>query len=388
MHRSRGAPDHSYSRRLAHPMLMLRSTSSSAFLISILLAGCGDGSSGSTASSPSVVGQSEGQASAPPSGQATTASNSSSSSSVKTDAKGRKFLGEVPFDVYDVFFDDPVAIIRDNTAVKVAGGVPANGSMASTNAPSGMGGGSLPPTSKGSGPSADASADWAKLIKTSVIEDETKSIRNELTRIMQSVGTYNREFANVQILGSTLAALAQMVHEHSGSLSWKEKALYVRDLAGKISVNASGVGREPYEKTLLPFEQIITILNGGSPPDLEEPDAAASVANMADREWLMRRMQKSIDVLKTSNQNEPAFKSQKEQASAELQLLAGFGALLRSPDYVYADEKAYQDYLTTMTEVSVAGRDATDAETYAAYQDQFNKLQQVCNDCHKQYRFE
>jgi cytochrome c556 len=312
-------------------------------------------------------------------------------SPIRTDDKGQKWLGDVPFDVYDVFFDDPVAVISNDAAVMVAGnaGTSATGGTATPVAASGMGSGgagSAPATEPT--PVAAGATDWSTLITTDTIQNEVKSIRNELTRIMTSVGSYNRDFASVQILGSTLAGLAQIGHEHSGTLPWKQKAILLRDLAGKVSSGASGVGRDPYDKVLLPFEQIIVILDGGNPSNAPAPDEKASVASSADREWIMRRMQKSIDVLKTSNQNEPAFKGQKEQASAELQFLASMGMLLRAPDYVYADEKIYQDYMKTMSDIGVAARSATDAETFAAFQEQFNKMNQVCTDCHKQYRFE
>ena len=59
-------------------------------------------------------------------------------------------------------------------------------------------------------------------VPISVIETEVKMIRNHLRQSLQTVGTYNGSYKEIQCDGATLAAIAAVAIEHPASLSWKD----------------------------------------------------------------------------------------------------------------------------------------------------------------------
>ncbi len=193
---------------------------------------------------------------------------------VHTDAQGRKWLGDVP---YDVFFNDPLAVAAE-------GGTPAVARQAAlrrlggSDKPSAEGGrsfsraGSKPASRPASRkPEAAAGRDWNALIEMDVLDAEVKRIRNELAAQLQSVPKYNSHFQEIAIAGTTLAAVAEIVAEHPGSVSWKPNAPFVRDLAAKIHDAASAPGGPAFQATKTPYEQLVDVLDGNLPAGVPVP---------------------------------------------------------------------------------------------------------------------
>src|SRR5690606_16081360 len=167
----------------------------------------------------------------------------------------------------------------------------------------------------GSGP------DWPQLVQAEVLNDAVTQIRNRLTTNLNTLATYNRNLDAIVTDGACLAALAAVAEVHPDEVSWKDKAKYVRDLGYEIYQNAGNTGREPYEATKLPFEQIVAILNGGPPPDIDAGDTVP-FADVADRTEMMKRIKQSFDFLRAEINTESRFKESPEEIVREASVLA------------------------------------------------------------------
>jgi len=311
---------------------------------------------------------------------------------VHTDAQGRKWLGDVP---YDVFFDDPLTVAAegrpaassvDNPSLAVA---PTN-SAAIAKAPNPRSGdGSLseksPPTAgKSNSPSKH---DWDRLVEMDVLDAEVKRTRNDLAAQLQSAGKYNSHYQEIAVAGATLAAVAEIVAEHAGSVSWKNNAPLVRDLGMKIHDAASASGSQAYQATKTPYEQLVDALDGNVPAGVAPSQPQRDFAEVASRGAVMKRMDRSFQWLKKSG---PAKQVLRKAGNAihESTLLAALGRVIAVGHYDSADDPKYKAHANELTKSATDVAAAVKSDDAAAFDDAVGRVQKRCDACHAEFRFQ
>ncbi len=312
---------------------------------------------------------------------------------VRTDAHGRKWLGDVP---YDVFFNDPLAVAAEGQPAGGAAGrvtvaaAPANSSVTAKTpnadaAPAGSPQKSQRPAEK---PAADSKHDWNRLVDIDVLDAEVKRIRNELAAQLQSVAKYNSHYQEIAVDGTTLAAVAEIVAEHSGSVSWKENAPLVRDLGKKIHDAASSPGSAACQATKAPYEQLVDVLDGNTPAGAISAPPERDFAEVAGREGLMKRMDRSFQWLKKSGPADQLLRKQSGNAVHESSLLAALGRVIATGHYDSADDAKYKSHAGELTQAASAVAAAAKSEDAAAFTDAVGRVQKRCDACHADFRFQ
>ncbi|MFM7864300.1 MAG: hypothetical protein ACKPHU_08820, partial [Planctomycetaceae bacterium] len=173
---------------------------------------------------------------------------------VWTDEKGQKWFGNVPM---DAFFDQPWEVASNSTATgapsattEMAAEQPGEKTaetVAATTPPAEPAP-TAAPTSEA--PAAAGAADsWDQLLPLADLDEEIKSIRNFLQETVSSVGNYNSSMMMIPPKVATLAALAEVARKRQESVSWKDDAAWVRDLAKKM--NESPLQRGPKDQKRL-----------------------------------------------------------------------------------------------------------------------------------------
>jgi hypothetical protein len=303
--------------------------------------------------------------------EATAGAKSTSGKHVRTDESGRKWIGDIP---YDVFFDDPLAVVSNSATVPTmtpGAPPPASPSTPPLNPP---------PTSF---PAAGTS-DWKAMISMDQLVDETKRIRNHLTSSLQSQGTYNGTYKDLQVDGAVMAAIAGIVAQHPDDVSWKSNARFVKAYGHKLYETAKALGREPYEQTQTAAEGMTAVLSGNLPADAGDP-ADVPFGESAHRAGVMKRIEKAFEWMRTTVNTETVFKKEKDQVLSEATLLAAFAKVIADPSYTSADEEDYQKFAKQLLD---GGREAVSAaqeQTYPKFQEAINKINKACADCHANY---
>ncbi|MCA9024272.1 MAG: hypothetical protein KDA86_03565 [Planctomycetaceae bacterium] len=295
---------------------------------------------------------------------------------------------------FDVFFDDPLAVAAGDDSSESIETNPDNrttdivDTIAST-----MSDGSveIPPESTDPSEITDSEraqpvADWRRLASVDVLNEEVKQLRNRLTANLKTVATYNRNLEAIVNDCVVLAGIAAVVAVHPEALSWKDHAAQVRDLAATISSEASGTGREPYSVVQTSFEQIITILNGGSPPNSESIETVP-FADVADRSELMKRTKRSFDWLKSEINTKDRFDGNQDEIVREATVLVVFGGLISTDSYDSADEPHYQEFVREFVEANLAINSAVQAGSYEEFTIARDRVQNACAACHGEYAF-
>jgi cytochrome c556 len=312
---------------------------------------------------------------------------------VHTDAQGRKWLGDVP---YDVFFDDPLAVAAegkpaesgaDNRSAAIAsagatatGKVPNRGSTAAGVPEKG------PPTSESHAPTAKH--DWNRLIEMDVLDAEVKRIRNELAAQLQSVAKYNSHYQEIAVAGATLAAVAEIVGEHPGSVSWKNSASMVRDLATKIHDAASASGSPAFKAARTSYEQVVDVLDGNVPAGVAPSQPERDFAEVANRVGVMKRMDRSFQWLKKSGPAQQVLRKQAGNAIHESTLLAALSRVIAVGRYDSADDPKYKAHADELAKSAAAVAASVKSEDATAFSDAVARVQKRCDACHADFRFQ
>jgi cytochrome c556 len=307
---------------------------------------------------------------------------------VRVDAEGRKWLGDVP---YDVFFDDPLAV-----AAEGGHATPATATTAGTAGAAGVERPiSAPPAgekpSDGPAPStvsAAAAADesWKSVVDVDVLDAEIKRIRNELKAALKSNGTYGARFQEVSTLGGTAAAVGEIVLEHPGPVSWKKNATAVRDLGSRIHESSSAIGGKAYDATKNAFDELVDVLDGNA----SSSGAAArrDFSEVAGREAVMKRMDQSFQWLKKNGSSPQVFRKDRAQALHESSMLAAFCRVIVSGRYDSADDPKYKAHADELSKDAAGVLSAVRSANAGQLGEAVTRVQKRCDACHADFRFQ
>jgi hypothetical protein len=371
-----------------------------ALIAAMLLVGCGGGAplSGTGAPMAQTPGRAISQVKQAPSKKTTAdavlagddaASGFEGRVKIRTDSQGRKWLGDVP---YDVFFDNPLAIAAEGATV--AGGTENRSSTAAPGNATTAQKTSTPTVSKPdqSQPSAENSGnttknDWSRLVDMDVLDAEVKRIRNDLAAQLQSVGKYNSHYQEIAVAGTTLAVVAEIVAEHGGTVSWKNNAPLVRDLGMKIHKAASAPGSPGLQATKTPYEQLVDTLDGNVPAGVGPSQPQQDFSEIASRDAIMKRMDHSFQWLKKSGPAKQVLRKQAENAIHESSLLAALGRVIAVGHYDSVDDPKYKVHADELSKSAGAVAAAVKSDDAAAFTDAVGLVQKRCDACHADFRF-
>jgi len=340
-----------------------------AFTLGIFfISGCGETSLTDRSSEDDATSNSANAASARK-GSHQDDSNRSSDSLVRTDKEGRKWIGEIP---YDVWFKDPLAVARDKRPLALEN---RNKKPSKT------------PKPQPDFPQSGTRDNWKSVAPMEILQAEVKKIRNRLTRSMRTAGTYRGNYQDVRVQGATLSAVAAIVIEHPGSVSWKPHAPHIRDLGTWIKEAAKGLGRKDFEATQVPYEQLIDLLSGNQPAGLAHANRKVEFADCAERGGLMKRMRKAFDYLKQNVNTQAAFREDAENVTHEATMLAILAEVIATDGYDSTDEKEYAGHAAELIEASLEMRTSFKGKNFKGFTEALDRVNKKCSDCHAEYRF-
>ncbi|MEX0704306.1 MAG: hypothetical protein WD069_19555 [Planctomycetales bacterium] len=361
------------------PAFLARILPSAAFVggslcaVAGILSGCGgDGPAGSAAATDPKAPLAQ--------ADATTAGVGAAAEQplVRVDADGRKWYGQVPV---DVFFADPLAIAANAQPV-AATSAAANGADA------------VPPVQTTVSPAVPAApvkpgpatADWADAIAAELLDAEVKKIVNRLNEKLQTVGTYNSSHLELPPHIHTLAALSGVAAQHPGDIRWKDKAKFIRDLAGKMGEEKLQQGPKSHKALQEPFEQITVLMSGSEPGDLPDAPAQRPFSEVAEFGYLMKRLEIGSTWLKVNVGGDEALKSNKDDVLREASVVAAIGRIVVGEGYGYEDFEDFQGFANDLVEGSRQIVTAAQADNFAEYDKGINRVYKACQECHTAYR--
>lgn len=294
--------------------------------------------------------------------------------------KETKWIGDIP---YDVFYDQPLTIAADNTAVAsnaTSNNAPSTGTETTTEKPMASDGGS-----SGSSGAASSDVNWSEVIPMPFLVAEIKRLRTQLTQNLQTVATYNRATNQIALDGAMLSAMAAVAEVHPEDNPWKANAKFVRDLGYEVYMNADGTGREPWTATKEPFEFALTVLDGGATPDIT-PEDKVPFSDVVYMSEIMKQIELSFNNLKANINTEDRLKEDPAAVEREIRVLLTLGTMMGTDSYSYTEEKKYQAFVKRFVDGAKQSADAVKTGLIDDFQAGLNAIQTTCAECHTQYR--
>jgi hypothetical protein len=295
-------------------------------------------------------------------------------------------IGEIRKDAWpEIWFKDPLAIAAES------GTVPGAAQAAYTTAETKPAASQSPAESVKSDAGKDAEAkggatQWAAIISGEALADETKSIKNSLTPNLQDVGRYNSKWKEVRIDASTLAVVAGVARDVPDAPSWKQNAKYIRDVSSQVAGESKANGEQFYRKAREAYDKLEALLSGSKPPGLEESADTIKFSEVANRPFLMKRMERGFNWMKSEVNNEALFKKNSGRVAHEGAILSLLGKVIATPDYGDHDDPGYIESAET---VSQSGRDIDEAvkkEDFKAYIEALDRCYKACSKCHEVFK--
>lgn len=298
---------------------------------------------------------------------------------VTTDAEGRKWLGNVP---YDVFFDDPLSLAND--AQPTAAGMSRTAATGGGNAGAATPAAQETPAMKPAA-SSGAAKPWGELIPMELLQDEAKTIRNELTAGLKGVGQYNSHYKEIQVNAAVLAALAGIAQRHEEPVGWKQNAKLIAELSHQLTQASMGLGKSNFEASQAAFENLESVFSGSIPKGVKEVDDNRPFVDFTWRDGVMKRMELASEWMRLELNSEAKFKKDVAKVEYEISILTAMMTVAMSEGYTSADEDDYQKYAKALLATSLETREAARKGDYLMFRDGVDQIKNRCQECHANY---
>lgn len=289
-----------------------------------------------------------------------------------------KWIGTIP---YDVYYDQPLLVASDATAVNGGGSAKPAGPDVTMAEPADGGNppAEAPPTAAGS------KTDWAKVMPMETVLEAVKVARTEVNANLQGIPKYNTGIDSIRMNTALIGMLAMIVAEHPEAANWKDKAKFIRDLCYKIQATASEKGSGPFKATQEVFEQITGMLDGGKPPEMTSADTVPYV-EVADRADMMKIIDKSMNDLRSNIGDAKRMKDRGPDVIRQLSILHALGVMMGDLSYDQTDDPEYQAFTKLYLEGAAAGVEAVKSDKFEDFQGALSKMNTSCSECHPKFR--
>lgn len=293
----------------------------------------------------------------------------------------------------DVYFEDPFAQLDEDARPE-----PAPGSR--TRGADRVDGQIERPVSQGSAQArgrsfpTDAAAgplEWSEIIPVESVVEEVKRARQQLNARMETIGDYNRAYREVRIEATALAVMTGIAVDHAGPISWKPRALHIRDLASKVASSARGLGPRSYTPARNAYDKVRSLLDDRDANlDGLDPDPLREMpwANVADRSQVMRRMKRAQeDGIQRMATDAATFRKNAEEIAHEAAVLAALAEVICG-SYDDAEDEGYLRMARSLRDQSIELARAARGGQFEAVAELVAANTKRCNECHKQFRFD
>ncbi|MBS0261576.1 MAG: hypothetical protein JSS02_06420 [Planctomycetes bacterium] len=294
-------------------------------------------------------------------------------------------IGEIPKDVWpDVWLKQPLSVLAESGAA--AGANPAPAAMPDAGQPSAAAP-STPTTVEKPAESAKAGAiDWKSLINGEVLADETKSLKNKLTAQLQDKGRYDSTYKQLRVDAAVMAVMAAIAPDVPDSPSWKTNAKFVRDTASTVAAESKNNGPQFYKKAKDAYDKLESLLSGSKPPDVADAAEHVNFSEIADRRYLMLRMERIKNWMKSDINAESIFKKEAAKVTQEASVLAVLARVITTPDYDSHDADDYKNFAHTISQSALGIVTAAKDNDFKAYTGLLDTYDKACLKCHDIYK--
>lgn len=240
--------------------------------------------------------------------------------------------------------------------------------------------------------SSDASKDdsagktWSRLIAAATLEDEVKSLQQDISRDLTTVSRFRSDHAKIQKSFEQLSLMFAVIREYDSKVRWKADAAVAQKSFETAAVSARSGDEQGFASSKRSLEDLVQLVRGDRFPGKAIPSDSLDWSAVVGHAAIMKRLQVLQDEVKAGSSNEKEFQKQQPKLVHSAELIALMAEAVQQADMDYADDEEYVAYANQMRAAAGLASKASRNNNYEKLSNAANAVSQSCADCHGDFR--
>ena len=254
--------------------------------------------------------------------------------------------------------------------------------------------GKRPPVPSASSLASNASAGaddsagktWSRLISAATLEDEVKSLQQNLSRDLTTASRFRSDHTKIQKSFEQLSLMFGVIREYDAKVRWKADAAVAQRSFETAAVAARAGDETGFASSMRSTEDLVQLVRGDRFPGKAKPPEKLDWSSVTGHSPIMKRLQELQDEVKAATSNEKEFKKQQPRIVHTAELIALLAEAVQQEDMDYADDEDYVAYAKQMSAAASAAAKASRNNNYQSLSTAINGVGQSCAACHGDFR--
>ena len=227
---------------------------------------------------------------------------------------------------------------------------------------------------------------WSRLIEAATLEDEVKSLQQQISLDLTTVSRFRSDHAKIQKSFEQLSLMFAVIREYDGKIRWKADAAVAQKSFETAAVGSRNGDEQGFASSKRSLEDLVQLVRGDRFPGKAKPPESLDWSAVVGHAAVMKRLQVLQDEVKASSSNENEFKKQQPKLVHSAELIALMAEAVQQADMDYADDEEYVAYANKMRSAATAAAKASRNNNYEKLSNAVNAVGQSCADCHGDFR--
>ena len=239
----------------------------------------------------------------------------------------------------------------------------------------------------GDGGDSDSPSDaWSQIVDATVIEDEVKSLQQELNQLVTTPVIFQTKYDEVNKRFEMLSMLFAIIRQYDGDIRWNEQAPAAQVLFQKAAVASRNGAAKGFQYCKARKEDLQELVRGGSIVSNEQVPESVDWETAANRSPIMEQLEVTNDELKKMTSSESEFKSNTATIYHQSNLLAAMAKVIIQNGMPDAEEEGYVEFGRQMETASMQLKSAVKLNDFQSASTAANAVSKSCADCHDEWR--
>lgn len=234
--------------------------------------------------------------------------------------------------------------------------------------------------------SSESGDSWSQIIDASVIEDEVKSLQQELNTLVTTPVVFQTKYNDVNERFEVLSMLFAIIRQYDGDIRWDEHAPTAQFLFQQAAVSSRAGTAKGFQYCKARKEDLQELVRGGSIEAGNQIPDSVDWSVAANRSPIMVRLEAANDDLKRMTSSESEFKTSTEDVFRLSNLVAAMAKVIVQEGMPEAEEESYVEFSEQMKTASLELKSAVKLNDFQAASKAANAVSQSCADCHSEWR--
>ena len=227
---------------------------------------------------------------------------------------------------------------------------------------------------------------WSRLISAATLEDEVKSLQQDLSRDLTTVSRFRSDHTKIQKSFEQLSLMFAVIREYDSEIRWKADAAVAQKSFETAAVGARSGDETGFASSKRSLEDLVQLVRGDRFPGKAIPAETLDWSDVVGHSAVMKRLQVLQDEVKAGSSNEKEFAKQQPKLVHSAELIALMAETVQQAGMDYADDEEYAAYASQMRSAAGSAAKASRNNNYEKLSNGVNAVGQSCADCHGDFR--